>query len=105
MMMSVICIVKFTRSQKPAPNQTATCTGELPDATLAEKTMQTAMSASANASGNQCSNHADRRSPAVASQEPAGREGDVIIGAGIIPNGRRQYNFARCRPFSRCVES
>ena len=82
MMMSVICIVKFTRSQKPAPNQTAACTGELPTATLAANTIQTAISARANASGNQCSNQSERRRPAVASHEPAARGFEVIVIGG-----------------------
>src|SRR5438067_2476712 len=69
MMISVICIVKLTRSQKPAPNHDAAFTGELPMETAAVKTMTTATSARANASGNHFSNHSESRRPASASQE------------------------------------
>ena len=64
-----ICIVKATRSQKPAPNHCALCDGELPVASVATKTIATATSASAKASGNQRSNQSDRRRPIPASVE------------------------------------
>src|SRR5436190_19142009 len=69
MMISVICIVKLTRSQKPAPNHVATATGELPTEIAAVKTISTATSASENASGNHRSNQLERRRPAVASHD------------------------------------
>ena len=87
MMIIVICIVKLTRSQNPAPNHAAACTGELPTATHAAKTMATATSASANASGNQCSNQSDRRRPADASHEPPDRS-ESLIRMRMISNGR-----------------
>src|SRR5262245_16062207 len=68
---SVICIVKATRSQKPAPNHVAACMGVLPTDSVAVKTMRTATSASAKASGNHVSNQSDSRSPARDSQDPA----------------------------------
>jgi hypothetical protein len=67
-----ICIVKATRSQKPAPNHCAVCVTELPMATLAAKTIATAVSASAKASGNQRSNQSESRSPSAASVDRAG---------------------------------
>src|SRR5262245_26799682 len=84
-MISVICIVKLTRSQKPAPNHVAACTGELPMDTAAVKTISTATSASANASGNQRSNHSERRRPASASLDLAGRSW-MCISRGRISN-------------------
>src|SRR5687767_599450 len=66
-----ICIVKATRSQKPAPNHCAVWVTELPIATLAAKTIATAVSASAKASGNQRSNQSDSRSPSAASDDRA----------------------------------
>src|SRR5688572_25318253 len=68
MMISAICIVKATRSQKPAPNHWALWTGDAPAARLAANTMAQAESASANASGNQRSNQAERRRPIEASE-------------------------------------
>src|SRR3954452_22967 len=91
MMIRVICIVKLTRSQKPAPNHAADWTGELPAATLARKTRTTATSASANASGNQCSNQSDRRRPADASHEPPDRS-ESVIRMRMISNGSDRYN-------------
>jgi hypothetical protein len=41
MMIIDICIVKATRSQKPAPNHCAVCVTGLPMATLAAKTIAT----------------------------------------------------------------
>ena len=38
-MIIAICIVKATRSQKPAPNHCAVWSGELPDEQLATKTI------------------------------------------------------------------
>jgi hypothetical protein len=67
MMIIDICIVKATRSQKPAPNHCAVCATELPMATLAAKTIATAVRAKANASGNQRSNQPESRSPSEAS--------------------------------------
>src|SRR5687767_75108 len=67
-----ICIVKATRSQKPDPNHCALCIAELPVASVAAKTMATASTASANASGNQRSNQSDSRRPAEASRDCAG---------------------------------
>ena len=69
-MIIVICIVKVTRSQKPAPNQCAVCTGGLPILTHAMNTIITATSANANASGNHFSNHSERSSPVAASHDP-----------------------------------
>src|SRR5471032_3087906 len=73
-MIIVICMVKLTRSQKPAPNHVAAWMGELPTDRQARKTTATAMRASAKASGNQRSNQADRRRPAV---ESMGRRHDI----------------------------
>ena len=64
-----ICIVKATRSQNPAPNHWAACTGEAPAASVARKTMSTAVSASAKASGNHRSNQSESRRPMRASAE------------------------------------
>src|SRR6266853_4492563 len=86
-MIIAICIVKLTRSQNPAPNHSAACIGELPMATLAANTMPTATSASANASGNQSSNHADSRSPAEASHVPPDRS-CATIGMRMISKAR-----------------
>jgi hypothetical protein len=71
-MISVICIVKATRSQNPAPNHRAVWTTEPLAKALAVKTMPTATAASANASGNQRSNQFDSRSPSAASADPVG---------------------------------
>src|SRR5437868_15224857 len=90
MMISVICIVKLTRSQNPAPNHEAACTGELPMETAAVKTMKTATRASANASGNQVSNQSERRRPAVASHE-------LFMGAG-------HYNSAAVKDVTSLLE-
>src|SRR6185503_9300174 len=78
-MISAICIVNATRSQKPAPNHWAAATGDAPAARLARKTIAQAASARANASGNQRSNQAERRRPIEASEtltSATGRESD-----------------------------
>src|ERR1043166_7359110 len=93
MMISVICIVNVTRSQKPAPNHAAALTGELPFDTAARKTMQTATSARANASGNHVSNHSESRRPARASQEFDAAE-SVMVGRGIIIRGCERRDAA-----------
>ena len=69
MMIIAICIVKATRSQKPAPNHCALCSGVAPMASVPRKMMPTATSASANASGNQRSNQSESWSPSVVSYE------------------------------------
>src|SRR2546425_13180871 len=99
-MISVICIVKVTRSQKPAPNHDAAWTGELPIATAAVKTITTATTASAKASGNHCSNQPESRRPARASHELD--EPEVSIsGRGIIIPRRSERCRERRRAASR----
>src|SRR5688500_13621345 len=71
-MIIAICMVKATRSQNPAPNHCADWRTLLPAASVARNTRTTAVSASANASGNHRSNQSDRRSPTRASRVPAG---------------------------------
>src|SRR5688572_33025204 len=76
-----ICIVKATRSQKPEPNHCALCAGVAPVARVARKTMATAVSASANASGNQRSNQSERRSPTAASRADGAFSCDIYFEA------------------------
>src|SRR4029450_5943227 len=87
-----ICIVKATRSQKPEPNHCALCAGVAPVVSVATKTMATAVSASAKASGNQRSNQSDRRSPRRARPDSAGSEWTFVIGRRIYQSG---YTGAR----------
>jgi hypothetical protein len=76
-----IWTVKVVRSQKPAPKRCAVSAGELPDRMLARATTAVAASARANASGNQRSNHSDRRRPSVESDDGA-LLGTISWGAG-----------------------
>src|SRR5437762_14063629 len=62
-MIMLICIVKATRSQNPAPNHCAVCITGLPIPRHATKTIATATSANANASGNQRSNQSESCKP------------------------------------------
>src|SRR5438105_2021501 len=103
-MISAICIVKATRSQKPAPNHCALCRGELPTRRVAPNTIATATQASENASGNQRSNHSESRKPVVASHDPRGPSwismapDDIKLGwnAGRSPYVRpRRYETAK----------
>src|SRR6185503_7256865 len=82
-----ICIVKATRSQKPEPNHCALCAGVAPVASVATKTMATAVSASAKASGNQRSNQSDRRKPRRARPDSASGESSLTIGRRIYQRG------------------
>src|SRR5688500_94379 len=84
-----ICMVKATRSQKPAPNHCALWSGVLPVARVAPNTIATARSARAKASGNQRSNQSDRRRPMEAS----------LIAAGIYQEAN---GCERCEGCNRC---
>src|SRR5262245_58693060 len=85
-----ICIVKATRSQKPEPNHRALWAGDAPVARVATKTMATAVSASAKASGNQRSNQSERRSPMRARPDSASGEATLVIGPRLYQRELRQ---------------
>src|SRR5215213_1891856 len=82
-----ICMVKATRSQKPDPNHCALCAGDAPAARVATKTIATAVSANANASGNHRSNQSDKRSPIRARPDSASGDSIVAIGGRIYQRG------------------
>ena len=60
MMMKVICIVNGIKPQKPDPKFSATDSGGAPMQTAPMDTTATAMTATANASGNQRSDQAQQ---------------------------------------------
>src|SRR5688572_23712731 len=111
MMISAICIVKATRSQKPAPNHWALWTGDAPAARLAANTMAQAESASANASGNQRSNQAERRRPIEASETltsatgPESDDGPVLLEDRADVVGRERQRVLPGRVVQRIVEA
>src|SRR5688572_28921476 len=94
-MISVICIVKATRSQNPAPNHCALCDIDPLTAALATKTIPTATSASANASGNHRSNQSDRRRPMAASRDEDGGSCTSMGPRIILTRLPRLWNKAR----------
>ena len=93
MMIRVICMVKATRSQKPAPNHWAVSVTELPTDRLARNTMPTATTARTKGSGNHRSNQSDRPRPMRASQESGVLSGRLI--------GARCYQMAAGAPSRR----
>src|SRR5688500_12096369 len=82
-----ICMAKATRSQKPEPNHCALCAGVAPVARVATKTMATAVSASAKASGNHRSNQSDRRRPICARRDSAAVDSASAIGRRLYQRG------------------